>query len=230
MLLRASIYHQECKTVNTYCPPRCSVEGLRLPLPSSSAAGERKHTPPPRCRPSWGCALEAGSGSSSPINTEDRNKGEVCELSLRMDITSEFRGHNPEPAITHSGLLQILVRFHQNYPERKPPCSTHWHRFSFKTVLENQTQQIVLLLSGVLCWWAPTGMRVNMHVYWPDEEEEETSASSLINWLHKNASVNLELTFPSRAVQSTRRWSILLCNPLRPTARRLKTYFLRVRC
>lgn len=51
------------------CPPRCSVVGLRLLLPSSSAAGERKHMPLPRCHPSSRCALEAESGSSSPIST-----------------------------------------------------------------------------------------------------------------------------------------------------------------
>lgn len=73
-------------------------------------------------------------------------------------------------------------------------------------------------------------MKANVHVYWPGEEEEETSASSLINWLHKNASVYLNLMFPSRAVQSTLRMSVLLRNSLRPTARTLKTYFLRVRC
>lgn len=93
---RAASYLQECEMVTTYSPPRCSVEGSRLPLPSSSAAGEKRHTPPPRYRPSLGCALEAGSGSSSPINTEDRNKCELCELNFRYkvwwDIPSECRG------------------------------------------------------------------------------------------------------------------------------------------
>lgn len=73
-------------------------------------------------------------------------------------------------------------------------------------------------------------MWVIVHVCHPGEQEEETTASSLINWLHKSASVYLDVMFPSRPDRSTLHSSVLLCNSLRPTARTLKTYFLRVRC